>query len=227
MDKSIQKGNALKRNTGITIIIVFVLSLIPLLLISKYAHSSADDYAYGLLTAQAWMKTHSVFETLLSAGQQAQTSYATWQGTLSATFLMALQPAAFGEKYYILTPIILMFSYMIATLLFLKVLLVNYMKADQYNFASISFLILILSIQFMYSPVEGFFWYNGGIYYTFFYSLSLILFSLILLYLKSKNLFAKILYLFFSMILGLFIGAGNYTTALTTALILFLSLLIT
>ena len=33
--------------------------------------------------------------------------YETWQGTYSSAFLMSLQPGIFGERYYSLTPVIL------------------------------------------------------------------------------------------------------------------------
>jgi hypothetical protein len=221
MDKSIPDGNTLKRKIGIVTFLIFVLSLIPLLLISRYDHSSVDDYAFGFLTAQTWMKTHSFIQTLYSACRQVDVTYFGWQGTFSGLFLNALQPAIFGENFYMWTPIILLFSFVIGTLMLLKVFLLDYMKTDKYNFIIISLLILILSIQFMYSPVEGFYWYSGGILYTFFYSLTLILFSLVLLYLKSDNPFAKIFYAAFSSILGFLIGGGNYTTALTTVIILF------
>lgn len=43
------------------------ISLIPILKIAFYNHSSADDYNYGQMTRQAWVATGSFFEVLKNA----------------------------------------------------------------------------------------------------------------------------------------------------------------
>lgn len=215
-----------RRNTVIVITVLFALSLIPLFLIGRYDHPSADDFSYGLLTAQTWTRTHSFTQVIQSAAEQARLTYGKWQGTFSAVFLMAFQPAIFGEKYYFLTPIILIMSLIAGTMLFLNVLLVEWMGSDRRSAMIISLLVSAVTVQFVYSPVEGFYWYNGGILYTFFYSLALVLFSIVLLMMKSKTLFPKILYLSLASGLAFIIGTGNYTTALTSTLILAFLLLV-
>lgn len=208
-----------KQHIGYFVLILFLLLLFPLLWIGQYNHPSAVDFSFGLHTAQKWAETHSALQTLQAAVEQVGYVYTTWQGIFSAVFLMALQPAVFGEAMYIWTPFLLLFSLIIGTALFFKVVLMNYFKADIWDWIIFSGLILIAMIQFVYSPVEGFYWYNGGIYYTFFYSLSLCFFSCILLYLKSKNRVGKVIFTGLSVALGVFLGGGNYTTALNIVIV--------
>ena len=200
------------------LMVAFILLLIPLLLIGQYNHPSADDFIYGLHTARIWSETLSLPQTLHAAVQQVQEVYMTWQGTFSAVFLMALQPAVFGEAMYRWTSVILLSSLIIATALFLKVLLIDYFGADRWSWLLISMTTLTAMLQFVYAPVESFYWYNGGIYYSFFYSLSLCLFSCLLLYLKSDSNFTKTFLILLSLFLGIIIGGGNYTTALNAVI---------
>lgn len=219
MNRLTLENDKSKRLMGSIVVTIFVLLLIPLLLIGRYNYPSADDFSYGLHTAQIWAETHSLAETLAAAVQQVQGAYTTWQGTFSAVFLMALQPAVFGENMYVWTSVILLFSLTIGTSLFLKVILMEYLGAGFWDWIIISGIILMAMIQFVYSPVEGFYWYNGGIYYTFFYSLSLCFFSCVLSYLKSKTVLGQVFYVVFSVLLGVALGGGNYTTALNVVIV--------
>ena len=107
-----------KRNFTIFLIIIFILSLIPLYYIAGYAHPSVDDYFYGAETAQIWHNTHSLDQVLQKSFVLMKDSYITWQGNFTAIFLMRLQPAIFGENYYVIAPIILITSFVISMLMF-------------------------------------------------------------------------------------------------------------
>ena len=200
--------------------IILLLAVIPMLLIGIYDHPCADDFTYGQAVRQMLKSTGSPAAVLSAAAGVAGSAYRTWQGSFSAVFLMALQPASFGETAYRCTPVLLLLAYIGGTLFLLRGLLRGVMGADRYEFRLIAFLLAFVSIQFTYSPVEGFYWYNGGIYYTFFYSLALVLFGLLLLAEKTQRGGVKILCRAVSFPLAFIIGGGNYTTALTVSLIL-------
>ncbi len=85
------------------------------------------------------------------------------------------------------------------------------------NAITISLIISEYQIQFVPYIRESFFWYNGGIYYTFFFSLLLIQISILIKFLDSK----KVILWIFGIINALFIAGGNYSTALVSALIAF------
>ena len=196
---------------------LFLLSLIPLLAISFYNRPAADDYSFGVLTVHTWRETGSIWQTILTAFSQVKKTYLDWQGTFSAVFLFALQPGVFGEQYYFITTFLLLGTFVIVTFYFLFVICNYYMKADKSSWIIVSVCVLTLSIQLVFSARESFYWFNGGIYYTFYYSLSLILFGILLkiAYKKKRSIFNYFVVIF----LSLFIGGGNYTTALVTTIV--------
>ncbi len=163
-----------KKNGGnFLIVLAFLTTLLPIFSISIYDQPSADDYVYGLLTRQTWESTGSVFQTLLTAWNQMVHSYMTWDGNFFATFLGALQPSVFGLYHWV--PVIMVLSVIFGTFFFLKVLLENYLNADRNTTIFIGCALLILELQFLPSAVQGLYWFDGAISYTFVYAMSLIL----------------------------------------------------
>ena len=73
---------------------VFLLSLIPLYLISLYDFQSADDFFYLGQTLPVWEQTGSIIAVLQTAVQQTIQRYFEWQGNFSFIFLTFLQPAS-------------------------------------------------------------------------------------------------------------------------------------
>lgn len=208
-------------------VLIFIISIIPLIHIGFYNHPCADDYSFGQITYNTWKDTHSFIEVLKSSIKEVKSMYNGWQGTFSAIFLMSLQPAIFGEKFYFLNTIILIGTFTIANLYIFKIILKEYLKSENtvLNYI-ISLLVITFSLQFIPSPVQSLYWYNGSIYYTFFYSIMLILIGNILKLLKTENTRKQIKYLIISIILSITIGGSNYTTALTTNIIIVTILLI-
>lgn len=210
-----------KKILTIIVIIIFILTMIPLLYIARYNHSSADDYSYGIFTNEAWQETGNVFNVIGAAAHNTAHFYETWQGTFTAIFIMSLQPAVFSEALYGVTTIILFTIFILATIFLSKVILKDYLKMDKYSFLIITFLLLIISIQFVPVPVQAFYWYNGSIFYTFFYSLMLIQIGCILKLFKSESKKARTIYSIFIMILAILLGGSNFITALISNIILF------
>lgn len=200
--------------------IILLLAVIPMLLIGFFDHPCADDFSYGQAVHRTIMTAGSPAAVLSAAAGVAGNAYRTWQGSFSAVFLMALQPASFGDTAYRWTPVLLLPAYIGATLFLLRGLLRGVMGADRYEFRMIALLLVFVSVEFTYSPVESFYWYNGGIYYTFFYSLELVLFGLLLLAEKTRSVGGRVFCRTAAFPLAFLIGGGNYTTALTVSLIL-------
>lgn len=201
--------------------IAFLLSIIPLLWVTQYAHPSADDFSFGAVTAETWSTTHSFPEVLKSAWEQSMQRYQDWQGSFFAVFLMALQPAIFGESFYGLGALFLIVVFICSTGFFLKVVLQHYMGMDSASFLVIASLLLIVTMQYFYAPAEGLYWFNGGIYYTFFYSLALILFGCVLRFLREKKRWRRACFFCVALLSAILIGGGNYTTALLVTILLF------
>lgn len=210
-----------KKQWLIVLTILFVLSLVPLYLIGQYAHPSVDDYFYGAETAAVFKNTGSFFAVIKEAYQQTLSVYGSWQGNFSAVFLMHLQPAIYGEGFYWLTCVILLTAFSVSMLLFFYVVLTRRLHAKKPAAFAAGLAVTFSALQFVYRASDSFYWYNGGIYYTFFYSLMLFLLTLVTLFLHSQKTPVRIFTFLLSLILAFCIGGGNYSTALFTALLLF------
>ncbi|KTE93906.1 hypothetical protein AT727_02570 [Desulfitobacterium hafniense] len=200
---------------------ILLLSIVPLIIISLYSHPSADDFSFGLKTAQAWEENGTLNAVFEAAYKNTKEFYFNWQGTYSGSFILSLQPGIFGEGYYPIGSILLIIFFVTGNLFLFKVLFMDYLYADKWHYLIIASTVILLSLQFMYDPVEGFYWLSGGIPYTGFYALGLFLFGLILSLLHTKKNYIRIGLTLLSAILVATIAGGNYPTALVTAIILF------
>lgn len=209
-----------KRVAALIVIAVFALSLVPLLIISFYNFPNADDFSYGKTTVHAWRESGSVFSVLKAACIEVAKYYDGWQGTFTAVFLFTLVPSVFGEGAYFLTTFFLIGVLVFGTVFISKTLLMDYLKADKWQWLLITLLPLGTSIQLLPSAFQGFFWWNGAVFYTFFYSLSLVYFALVLKLLKSER--RRIAHIIAIFIIAFLLGGGSYPVALVTCEISFL-----
>jgi len=213
--------NRLKyKHLAVIFAVLFVLFTLPLFVIAVFAVPFADDFSYGTFTVHTRRETASVFRTMIAAVEGVQIMYGGWQGTFSAMFLMSLHPAVFNEDLYFIGPMLILLVFIVANLFLLKVVFVNYLRADKFTSFALSVLFVFILVQFIYSPTEGIFWYNASIFYTFFHSLALTLVSLVLLQLKEKKRSRSVVYLVVSCLAALVLGGGNYITALVTVVVL-------
>lgn len=150
----------------LTIIILFsILVIIPLIVLGFYNCPSADDFDYGIFTHQSVEAGENIFGLLKSAWQTNVHFYNTWQGLYTSAFVLSLQPAIFGERYYALTTIIVYLS----LLLFLipAFLIINKRLLRKSIYVPITLSFLLASIIFLRLPsaTEGFYWFNGAVNY--------------------------------------------------------------
>ncbi|MCM1308124.1 MAG: DUF6056 family protein [Butyrivibrio sp.] len=209
-----------KRSLIYILIIVFALSLIPLYAIGGCAHPSVDDYHYGAATSKVWQETGSLGEVLGAAARLTKDSYNTWQGNFTAVFLMYLQPAIWGEQFYVLVPVLLITAFAASMLAFMYTFLRKWFGAGKTASAGTAIAVTFCAMQFTHVPSDSFYWYNGSVYYTFFFSLMLVLFTLVTVIIKSKSGLSRGIALAFAIFLAFIIGGGNYATALFTAVVL-------
>jgi len=209
-----------KKTLAIFLASAFFLSIIPLFILSFYNRAAADDYSYSVLTVHAWRETGSIFQVLLAACETVRTFYNVWQGTFSAVFLFSLQPAIFGNSFYFITTFIMLGMLIISTGYLLHVLIVQYLKADKWTWVIVSSIVLFLSIQLIPNANEAFYWYNGNVYYTFFYSVMLFMLGLILKLLKTSSKKWFIIRSIEIVLLAIFLSGGNYVTGLISIILL-------
>ena len=119
------------RNVMIFLIVVYLLSLIPLCMISKYNYPSADDYTNGASTYHLWNETHSIPGILVDATGRTVDEYGGWRGCYTSSYLSALPPCIFGQEWTFLTPIITLILITLSVLFFMDQLIGNALKGDR------------------------------------------------------------------------------------------------
>ena len=197
--------------------------LIPMLVIAGYNVPCADDFSYGGLTHSAWEQSHSLLAVLAKAAQTVNLNYFGWQGTYSAVFAFSLQPAVFGEQWCPLTTFIMLISLCGGIAFLFDVVFRRILNAAWYQTGIAVTIVLAVCTQFLPSPVQAFYWYNGSVYYTFFFGISLVLYAKILTYIRLPDAelspAKRIPRLLSLSVLSVIIAGTNYVTALTTAIV--------
>ena len=196
-------------------LLVFIISLIPMLIISFFNFPSADDFSYTVDIHKAWVND-GIIGYILAVFDNVKDFYFTWQGTFSAITLMSLQPGVFDTGLYFITTFILLGILIWGTFNLCKTICCDYLNLGKYHYKIIAILILTLCIQALPSLVEGFYWWNGGIYYTLFFSLTLFQISHILKYFK----YGKRCNFVFAIILTALLGGSNLVTASNQVIVL-------
>lgn len=218
--------NRLSRISGFlllaaALLLVLAVMLAPILKLAAYTVPAADDFRYGRATHQAWEESGRMGAVLKKGAETAADIYREWQGTYAAIFLMTLQPAIFGPEYYGVTAYLMIGSLLIGTFILVWTL-GKYVLKCAYAIRLILFALLsIACVGFLPFPYEAFYWYNSGIYYVFFYALSLLLFSLMIaFYHRPRGRKTNALLAVPMLLLCAVIGSGNFATALILALLL-------
>lgn len=142
-----------------------------------------------------------------------------------AFFLFSLQPGIYGENFYFISAFILVLTLIGATFCFTEAILGRVLKLEKYQRRIFTFIILFAQIQLVPSPLQAFYWWNGACYYTFFYSLSLILFSLVAFYMTCNSKKARLFSIIGAVLIAAVISGGNYVTALVSLELLFVFLI--
>ena len=192
----------LKIVTGVAIAVLIV-SIIPVFWIGQYLHPFSDDYVFGAEAYKIWNTTHSISACIQGAWNVAVKMYHVWQGTYSACFLMALQPGAFGV--YWIVPILLASSLILSTYALLYLIMRKLLHSTQTEFLFVSSVFALINLQFVYSAYDAFYWYNGAMYYTLYFSMSLCLASLLITFHLSGKI-QKFFVGFLAMLLTIFIA---------------------
>ena len=226
--KKTETGDMLRIIT-IGIIIAFVISLIPIIISSRYVYPQADDFCYAFKTHAAWVRTRSFWSVICAAFDVSISYWINWQGTYSSSFLMSLQPAIYGEKYYHIVPMLLIILFAVSTLILVKAFIGDCLKQPWYLFFGIAGLMTFTSIQNVKDQAEAITWYNGGIHYTGMYAIWMLFMSTEIYLLraeiercsslehkiKRRNVFLQLLACFMAFI----VGGGSNTVVLLALLV--------
>lgn len=213
-----------EKRIAVFLIFIFILGLIPILLIARYNYPCADDFGFSAYSHIAWKESHSLFEVFKGAVITVKERWLGWQGTFSSIFVMALQPAIFGEAGYSMVPWIMIGAMCLSSVFLFHSVLRIAMSVRRPIFICITTVYLLFALECMIDKTQGFFWFNGAAHYMIPHSMAVILCGVIILLLKEdKHVFRRISA---ACLTALFVGGSNYVTGLIVT-ILFSSVLAT
>lgn len=200
----------------LTLILVLLLSLLPVLSVSRYARAGADDYTYGRDAYHALQAGSGLFAAV---ARTLKRYYFGWQGSFSAMALMCLTPSIFSEQLYWVTTVVMLAGLILCTVTLMSTLVRRVLKAGWTETLLLALPMLLLSIQTVPVPREAFFWWNGSVYYTFTYSVSLLYVErFVSLFLQPQGAFPWRAVLP-GALWALVVGGSNYVSALLCAML--------
>lgn len=197
-------------------ILLYIAGIVPLSMISKYVFPKADDYSFGYHAHRAWEATGSLVEVVKAAIVMIEEAYFDWQGTYTSIFLMAIQPGVFDEHLYRIVPFLFVGMLTVASYFFWKTLLIDWLHVDKVLSQICIWSYIILIIQCVPDSRSAFIWYNGAIHYIASHCAVIVMLAfLIRLYIGKYSVGSWI----GAAISAIYVGGGNYVTAIGTLLI--------
>lgn len=215
------KGTRLTAISAAIALVLLAALIVPLLALAPYDAPQCDDFLYGKDVERAWDATHSVPAAFLAGVDTAARLYREWQGTYTATFLMAMHPGVWAIPAYRATPFIMIGSLLFGLWLFTWVVGKRVLKCTAMERLFLFALTGILCTQFLPSPVQGFYWFNGAIFYTFYFALALVFLALLAAFCyRTRGQKRNAAYYILLPLIAAFLAGGNYSTCLMLALLL-------
>lgn len=210
------------RRLSYLLIVIYALSLIPVLVIGKYDYPSADDFSMGLGTRLVYEATGSLLAVAGKILSETVRYYRTWIGYFTSCLFTTVSPATFGEAWYALTPAVILLALHVGVAVFFYALMDKALGMNRYVRRCMTVLALFLMVQRMPEGslrVEAFYWYSGAGNYTLTFSAGLLYLAFYVLSVcggRSKN---RSLFLVLACIMGFLAGGGNYLSALSFAVV--------
>ena len=204
------------------LIVIYVLSLIPVLVIGKYDYPSADDFSMGLGTRLVYEATGSLFAVAGKILSETARYYRTWIGYFTSCLFTTVSPATFGEAWYALTPAVILLALHVGVAVFFYALMEKALGMNRYARRCMTVLTLFLMVQRMPEGslrVEAFYWYSGAGNYTLTFSAGLLYLAFYVLSVCGVRRKNRSLFLVLACIMGFLAGGGNYLSALSFAVV--------
>ena len=210
------------RRLSYLLIVIYALSLIPVLVIGKYDYPSADDFSMGLGTRLVYEATGSLFAVAGKILSETVRYYRTWIGYFTSCLFTTVSPATFGEAWYALTPAVILLALHIGVVVFFYALMEKALGMNRYVRRCMTVLALFLMVQRMPEGslrVEAFYWYSGAGNYTLTFSAGLLYLAFYVLSVCGVRRKNRSLFLILACIMGFLAGGGNYLSALSFAVV--------
>lgn len=199
-------------------VLILAASLLPIFHLALYNTPTADDFAYGTPVHYVIKNGGSFFDIIRSVFENIRYTYFNWQGTYSSVLLFSIHPGIVNERLYCITPFLMIF--MISIPFYAVMFIIN--NIETRGKIIIGSILSFIALQYMPSSADSIYWWNGASHYIVFWSLSILIIILQINIQKSpakdKSFYIKLII----SILGSFlICGGNYSSALSLAIVLF------
>lgn len=181
------------------------------LLPAAYCGPLVDDFGYGAPVYYAIRGGLGLPGFFSALWENICYTYKNWQGTFASILLFSVQPAVFSSRLYWITPVV-MLTLALAPI-FLTLCAVRGMEG--WGRLTIGGLAAALAVEYLPSPGQGIYWWNGGAHYIAFWFLAVLTFVLELrLSRRSSGGRGFWLRAALCWCLAFLVGGGNYSTAL-------------
>jgi hypothetical protein len=202
------------------ILLGFIATQIPAAVASQWNFFGSDDIWFGRFTHAAWAETHNIFSVLGAAFYTAAHVWQNWQGNFTAVVMFSLNPAVFVEAgmHNWLGPWIVIGFLLSGTIILVKVIFTNYLKAPWEVSLSIGFLLALIFTQLVPSYRSAYLWWAAAVNYGVFLGLIFLMAAAILKYFRVQGR-KKVIYFAVIAFLACFVAGGMYVfhTFLLTA----------
>lgn len=207
-----------KKLLAYLILFLFIISLIPLIIMSFYSVPVLDDYNFGRITYQEYLSNGTLSSFFSGAIKSTVYFYNEWQGFFSANFMASFQLFNININLYFISNLIAIFIFAFSNLFILHVLLKDYLHLKKYDEIIVGFPIVTLLMQFLPSIAEGFYWMDGSIALIV-NCISILIVACLLKLNKTGKTYKSVVISIFAIFLALMICGTNLLTFITMMLI--------
>lgn len=193
-------------------VLLILILLLPAAILAFYARPSADDYVYAARTHAVVQQYGADWVRLLAAAWDTTVYFfQNWQGLFVSGFVLALQPAIFGNQWYGLTFLCVLIPLFLCLYAAVRMVVRRLEPAQKRLPLALSVLFLFAFVEGMPSPVEGLYWFNGAMNYLPYFALAILNAALMFALAMPKQMGKRrsIVLMVCSVLIGLVIGGGH------------------
>mgnify|MGYP000393050954 FL=1 len=205
------------------------LLLVPVFVLAVFARPSADDYIYAARTHAVMQQYGFDLPRLLKAAWDTNVYYfENWQGLYVSGFLLAWQPAIFGNAWYGVTLLCVLVPLFFCLYGACRCVVRRLDQAQKLLPWALALLVCFSFIEGMPAPVEGLYWFNGAMNYLPYFSLAVLNAGLTfgLCFAPQLTRKQRTLYCAAGVMIGFIIGGGHQVAGLLNVLVLLLAVVL-
>lgn len=194
--------------------LAFILLLIPLYRLTPFVAPWADDYSYGSFVKNFLAEERSLSSAIAGMMYGVKQMWWCWQGTFSSIAFMCMQPAVWGEQYYVWGSVFLITILLIALVVLSKVLLRDVLGADGASCIAIGAIYSSMVFVFIYLAHAAFYWFNAGVHYIAMHSFMMLLAAAWIKLLKGTGRVKSAFLVLWTLLGAILAGGANFVTTL-------------